>query len=97
VGLSLSNTYKCLLKVLSPVSRPITTLDCVPLKDNNRAHLARLGPENRHGLNEVFAFVLCLSRNVGDLQSTQHNIPKEPRSHIVRTFGYTLKWWCVPV
>jgi hypothetical protein len=37
--------YKCLLKVLCPVSRPITTLDCVLLKDNNRAPVARLGPE----------------------------------------------------
>jgi hypothetical protein len=35
----------CLLKVLSPVSRPITTLDCVLLKDNNRAPVARLGPD----------------------------------------------------
>ena len=37
--------YRCLLKVLCPVSRPITTLDCVPLKDNNRAPVARSGPE----------------------------------------------------
>jgi len=29
--------YRCLLKVLCPVSRPITTLDCVLLKDNNWA------------------------------------------------------------
>jgi hypothetical protein len=46
VGLLLSPiTYKCLLKVLCPVSRPITTLDCVLLKDNNRALVARSGPE----------------------------------------------------
>ena len=38
-------TYKYLLKVLCPVSRPITTLDCFLLKDNNRALVARLGPE----------------------------------------------------
>ena len=37
--------YKCLLKVLCPVSRPITTLDCVLLKDSNQALVARLGPE----------------------------------------------------
>jgi hypothetical protein len=36
---------RCLLKVLCPVSRPITTLDCVLLKDNNLAPVARLGPE----------------------------------------------------
>jgi hypothetical protein len=29
----------------SPVSRPITTLDCVILKDNNQALVARSGPE----------------------------------------------------
>ena len=46
VGLLLSPIiYKCLLKVLWPVSRPITTLDCVLLKDNNRTHVARSEPE----------------------------------------------------
>jgi len=46
MGLLLSPIiYKCLLKVLCPVSRPITTLDCVLLKDNNRALVARSGPE----------------------------------------------------
>ena len=37
--------YKCLLKVLCPASRPITTLDCVLLKDNNRAPVVRSKPE----------------------------------------------------
>jgi hypothetical protein len=46
VGLLLSPIiYKCLLKVLCPVSRPITTLDCVLLKDNNQAPVARSGPQ----------------------------------------------------
>jgi len=46
VGLSLSPiTYKCLLKVLCPVSRPITTLACVQLEDSNLAPVGRLGPE----------------------------------------------------
>ena len=36
---------KCLLKVSCPVSRPITTLDCVLLKDNSRAPIAGSGPE----------------------------------------------------
>jgi hypothetical protein len=46
VGLLLSPIiYKCLLKVLCPVMRPITTLDCAILKDNNRALVARSGPE----------------------------------------------------
>jgi hypothetical protein len=38
-------TYRCLLKVLCPVNRPLTTLDCVVLKGNNRALVARLGTE----------------------------------------------------
>ena len=46
VGLSLNPIiYKCLRKVLCPVSRPITTLDCVLLKDNNQALVTKLGPE----------------------------------------------------
>ena len=46
VGLLLSPiTCRCLLKVLCPVSRPITALVCVLLKDNNRAPVARLGPD----------------------------------------------------
>ena len=46
VGLLLSPIiYRCILKVLCPVSRPITTLDCILLKDSNWAPVARLGPE----------------------------------------------------
>jgi hypothetical protein len=46
VGLLLSPIiYKCLLKVLHTVRRPITTLNCVLLKDNNQALVARSGPE----------------------------------------------------
>jgi hypothetical protein len=37
--------YKCLLNVLCSISRLIIILDCVLLKDNNRAPVARLGPE----------------------------------------------------
>jgi len=37
--------YKCLLMALYPLSRPITILDCVLLKDNNRALVARSGSE----------------------------------------------------
>jgi hypothetical protein len=46
VGSSLSPiTCRCLRRVLCPVSRPITALVCVLLKDNNRAPVARSGPE----------------------------------------------------
>ena len=42
VGLSLSPiTCRCLLRVLCPVSRPITALVCVLLKDSSRAPVAR--------------------------------------------------------
>jgi len=44
-GLLLSPiTYRCLFRVLCPVRRPVTTLDCVLLKDNNWAFVARIGP-----------------------------------------------------
>jgi hypothetical protein len=45
IGLLSPVTYKCLLKVLWPIRRPETTLCCILLKDNNRAFVARLGPE----------------------------------------------------
>jgi len=46
VGLLFSPiTYKCLLKVLCQARKPITTLDFVLFKDNNRVLVARLGPE----------------------------------------------------
>jgi hypothetical protein len=38
-------TYKFHLRVLSPVRGPMTTLDCVLLKDNNHTLVAKLGPE----------------------------------------------------
>jgi hypothetical protein len=38
-------TCRCLLRVSCPVSRPITALDCVLLKGNSQAPMARLGPE----------------------------------------------------
>jgi hypothetical protein len=46
VGLLLNPiTYRCLLRVLHPVRRPVTTLDCVLLKESNQAFVAGLGPE----------------------------------------------------
>ena len=44
-GVIIQPHYICLRKVLCPVSRPIITLDCVLLRDNNRALVARSGPE----------------------------------------------------
>ena len=54
-------TYKCLLMVLCPIRRPITVLDYVLLKDNDRALVARLGPE----INSLAC--LCV------LQEPRHN------------------------
>ena len=46
VGLLLSPiTQTCLLKLLCPVRRTITILDCVLLQENNRDLVSRLGPE----------------------------------------------------
>jgi len=50
-------------------------------------------PSFRRGVNEVFARVVCLFRNVDDFQPTLHNIQEEPRSHIVRTFGNEFLSW----
>jgi len=50
VGLSLSPiTCRCLLRVLCPVSRPITALVCAPLKGISRAPVARSFPVARCG------------------------------------------------
>jgi len=53
--------YRCHLKVLCPVSRPTTTLDCVLLQDNNWAPVAR------SGLKINFQACLCV------LQGPRHN------------------------
>jgi hypothetical protein len=46
VGLLLNPIiYRCLLRVLCLSRRPVTTLDCVLLKDRNRAFVAGLGPK----------------------------------------------------
>jgi len=46
VGLLLNPIiYRCLLRVLCPVRRPVMTLDCVLLKESNWAFVAGLGPE----------------------------------------------------
>ena len=37
--------WRCLLRVLRPVRRPIAILDCALLKDRNLVFLVRLGPE----------------------------------------------------
>jgi hypothetical protein len=62
IGLLLSPImYKSFLNVFCLVSRPITTLDCVLLNDNNRALVARSGPE--------ISFQVCLC----ELQGPRHN------------------------
>ena len=57
VGLLLSPIiYKCLLKVLCPVSRPVTTLDCVLLTDKVRAR------------NQFSSLSLCTTRTMPPYQ-----------------------------
>jgi len=64
IGLLLSPIIcKCLLKVLCPVSRPLTILDCILLKDSNRALVARSGPE--------ISFQACVCVLKGPCQNTR--------------------------
>jgi len=66
VGLLLSLIIcKCFLKVL--VSKPITALDCVLLKDNIQAPVARLGP--------AFNSRACLSVLQGPCHNAVHVVP----------------------
>jgi hypothetical protein len=45
-GLSVSPIkWRCLLRVLCPVRRPVTTLDCILLKDRSLALVSGQGPE----------------------------------------------------
>ena len=39
------SSWRCLLRVLCPVRRPVTTLDCVLLQDRNLPFVSREGPE----------------------------------------------------
>jgi hypothetical protein len=39
------SNWRCLLKVLCPVRRPTTTLDCVLLRDESLVFVAQLGPK----------------------------------------------------
>jgi hypothetical protein len=63
---------RCFLRVLCPVRRPIRTLYCVLLKDNNLVFVVRLGPE--------ISFRVCLCVPLGPHHiakcwfSTQHFI-----------------------
>jgi len=90
-------TCRCLLKVLCLVSTPITTLDCVLLKDNNRAPVARLGSEINsraclcvpHGLRHNARCCLCTQSFIFllifwltlKLRCPQF-FPPKPRSHV---------------
>jgi hypothetical protein len=54
-------TCRCLFRVLCPVSRPVTTLGCVLLKDNSWAPIANWGPrltlEHASVYNRAYATV----------------------------------------
>jgi hypothetical protein len=85
MGLLLSPIiYKCLLKVLCPVSRPITILDCVLLKDNNRALVTRSGPEINSGA------CLCTTRTTLQYQvlffhpsfHLSYILPRDPQERL---------------
>jgi hypothetical protein len=48
-----SPSKRCLLRVLYPVRKPVTTLDWVLLRDKNFALLLRLGPDEIRGNNRI--------------------------------------------
>ena len=61
-GLQVSSMkWRCLLRVLCPVRRPITSLDCVLLQGKNPVFVERLGPEI-HGAISVTAIFMALPR-----------------------------------
>jgi hypothetical protein len=62
--------YRCHLKLLCPVSRTTTTLDCVLLKDSNRSPVARSGLEIYSAIscNTHFTPQFCIQTEDG-LQS----------------------------
>jgi len=77
--------HKSFLKVLCPVRRPITTLDCVLLKENNRVLISRLGPE----INSLAC--LCTTRNTPQQEMlvfytafilTSYVLPRDPKEKL---------------
>jgi len=75
--------YRRLLKVLCPISRPITTLYYVPLEDNNQALIASPGPD----INSA-AYSLCTTRTTTQYQMllfhpafhlSSHILPRDPQ------------------
>ena len=84
-------TYECLLKVLCPVRKPITTLDYVLLKDSNRALVTRLGS------NQFSSLALCSTRTTPQYQMLVFNpafylspyvLPRDPqiKAQVQQTF-----------
>ena len=56
-------TYKCLLRLLCPVRRPITILDCVLLKDSNRVF------NQVRARNQFSSPSLCVTRTTPQYQT----------------------------
>jgi len=87
VGLLLSPiTYKCLLKVLCPARRPVTTLDCVLLKDNNRAPCCQV-----RARNQFPSLPVCATRTTSQYQMlvfypafylSSYVLPRDPQKRL---------------
>ena len=72
--------YRCLRKVLCPASRPVTTLDCILLKDNNRAPAAIPRPDISSRAS------LCVLQGTRQMlflhpafHLSSHNLPRDPK------------------
>ena len=82
-------THKCLFKVLCPVSRPITTLDWILLKNNNLDLLASLGPEINSPacLCAIQMTTYCGLRHYCQLLRSDHNTLIPYRDQMDSNFG----------
>ena len=78
--------YKCLLKVLCPVSRPITTLDRVLLKDNNRTPCSEI-----RARDQFLSLSLCTTRTTPQYQMlflhppfhlSSYILPRDPQERL---------------
>jgi len=78
--------YRCLLKVLCPVSRPITTLDRVLLKDNNRTPCSEI-----RARDQFLSLSLCTTRTTPQYQMlflhppfhlSSYILPRDPQERL---------------
>ena len=83
--------WRCLLRVLCPVRRPVTTLDCVLLKNKSMAFEARLGPKTN---SWVCLWVVLRPHHLARFNRPQWNASSDfplPSVHNVVSFPHQYK------